>query len=119
MMLMYTILSIPSSALSGVITSNGQERTTLISFRFIAAFAGTTIVNWLTLDPVRWLGQGNEALGWQLTMGLYGEIAACLFATVVFTTRERVVPMAQAERLTYTQDIRDLMANEHWPHTVR
>lgn len=114
MMLMYTILSIPYSALSGVITSNGQERTTLISFRFIAAFAGTTIVNWLTLDLVRWLGQGNEALGWQLTMGLYGVIAACLFATVFFTTRERVVPMAQAEPVPYTQDIKDLIDNKPW-----
>ncbi|UWX04100.1 MFS transporter [Pseudoxanthomonas sp. NC8] len=67
MMLAYTVLSMPYSALSGVMTADSQQRTTLISFRFIAAFAGTTVVNWLTLDMVRWLGRGDEALGWQLT----------------------------------------------------
>src|SRR5690606_39456389 len=58
MMLAYTVLSMPYSALSGVMTNDTQQRTTLISFRFIAAFAGTTLVNWLTLDLVQCLGRG-------------------------------------------------------------
>src|SRR5690606_1006228 len=82
MMLAYTLLSMPYSALSGVMTADSQQRTTLVSFRFIAAFAGTTLVNWLTLDLVGWLGRGDEALGWQLTLGLYGVIAIATFATV-------------------------------------
>ena len=36
MMLAYTVLSMPYSALSGVMTADSQQRTTLISFRFIA-----------------------------------------------------------------------------------
>ncbi|ELP98768.1 inner membrane symporter, partial [Xanthomonas translucens DAR61454] len=67
MMLMYTVVSIPYSALSGVITADSQQRTTLISFRFIAAFAGTTLVNYATLDMVRWFGNGDDAQGWQRT----------------------------------------------------
>ncbi|MCA0395035.1 MAG: MFS transporter, partial [Proteobacteria bacterium] len=58
MMLAYTVLAMPYSALGGVVTGDSQQRTTLISFRFIAAFAGTTVVNWLTLDLVQWLGRG-------------------------------------------------------------
>ena len=92
MMLAYTVLSMPYSALSGVMTADSQQRTTLISFRFIAAFAGTTVVNWLTLDLVRWLGRGDEALGWQLTLGLYGLVAIACFATVFLSTRERIEP---------------------------
>ena len=78
MMLAYTVLSIPYSALSGVITADSQQRTQLISFRFIAAFAGTTLVNYATLDMVRWFGNGDDAQGWQRTMMVYGIAAAAL-----------------------------------------
>lgn len=113
MMVMYTVLSIPYSALSGVITANSQDRTTLISFRFIAAFSGTILVNYFTLDMVDWLGAGNETLGWQLTMGVYGIVAAVLFAIVFFTTRERILPPAKQET-NALDDIKDLLDNKPW-----
>ncbi len=113
MMLTYTILSIPYSALSGVITAKSQERTTLISFRFIAAFGGTTIVNYFTLDLVAALGQGNAELGWQLVMVLYGIIAAIIFAIVFFTTKERIEP-PPSQKSDVAQDIKDLSKNGPW-----
>ncbi|TWT17552.1 MFS transporter [Luteimonas marina] len=113
MMLAYTVLSMPYSALSGVMTADSQQRTTLISFRFIAAFAGTTLVNWLTLDLVQWLGRGDEALGWQLTLALYGVIATATFATVFLTTRERIAPPPQ-QRTAVKQDLLDLLHNKPW-----
>ena len=113
MMLMYTILSTPYSALSGVITANSQDRTTLISFRFIAAFTGTTLVNYFTLDMVHWFGQGDDKLGWQLTMAAYGVLAAIMFMTVFFTTRERISPPRE-QRSAVIGDIRDLLDNRPW-----
>lgn len=113
MMLAYTVLNIPYSALSGVITADSQQRTQLISFRFIAAFAGTMAVNWLTLDLVRWLGRGDDALGWQLTLSLYGVVATAAFVTVFLTTRERVVPPPQ-QRTPVRQDVADLLHNRPW-----
>ncbi|WP_339897518.1 MFS transporter [uncultured Gilvimarinus sp.] len=113
MMLCYTILSIPYSALSGVMTGDSQQRTTLISFRFIGAFVGTMIVNWLTPDMVKWLGGDNEALGWQLTMGLYGVVAAVLFVVVFATTRERITP-PEGQQTHFTSDIKDLIDNKPW-----
>ena len=113
MMLAYTVLSTPYSALSAVMTNDSQQRTTLISFRFIAAFAGTTIVNAFTLDLVAWFGGDDQALGWQLTLGLYGVIAAVLFATVFFSTQERIAPPPQ-QRSDVRQDIRDLLGNKPW-----
>lgn len=113
MMLAYTVLSTPYSALSGVMTADSQQRTTLISFRFIAAFAGTTLVNAFTLDLVQWFGGGDEALGWQLTLGLYGAVAAVLFATVFATTRERIAPPPQQDS-DVRQDLRDLLNNRPW-----
>ena len=113
MMLAYTVLSTPYSALSGVMTADSQQRTTLISFRFSAAFAGTTLVNAFTLDLVQWFGRGDEALGWQLTLALYGVVAAVLFATVFATTRERIAPPPQ-QRSDVKQDLRDLLDNRPW-----
>ncbi len=113
MMFVYTVLSMPYSALSGVMTADSQQRTTLISFRFIAAFAGTTLVNWLTLDLVRWLGRGDEQLGWQLTMVLYGVVAVATFVAVFANTRERIEPPPQ-QRSTMRQDVLDLLSNKPW-----
>lgn len=113
MMFVYTVLSMPYSALSGVMTADSQQRTTLISFRFIAAFAGTTLVNWLTLDLVRWLGRGDEQLGWQLTMVLYGIVAVATFVAVFANTRERIEPPPQ-QRSTMRQDVLDLLGNKPW-----
>ena len=45
MMLLYTVLSTPYSALSGVMTARSQERTTLISIRFLFAFTGGALIN--------------------------------------------------------------------------
>ncbi len=113
MMLMYTVLSVPYSALSGVITAKSQDRTDLISFRFIAAFSGTTIVNFFTLDLVDYLGKGNEVLGWQLTMGVYGILAAILFAVVFYTTKERIQPPPN-QKSNAIGDIKDLLGNRPW-----
>jgi len=113
MMLIYTVLSVPYSALSGVITARNQDRTDLISFRFIAAFTGTTLVNWYTLDLVTFLGKGNEALGWQLTMALYGILAAILFAIVSFSTTERIQPPLK-QKTNAIDDLKDLLKNKPW-----
>jgi GPH family glycoside/pentoside/hexuronide:cation symporter len=113
MMLAYTFINVPYGALIGVITSDGKDRTALTSFRFIGAFTGGTIVAYCTPELVGFLGAGNEALGWQLTMCLYGLVAALLFFVTFVTTRERVVPISE-ERTPVWQDIRDLKDNKPW-----
>src|SRR5690606_36683733 len=113
MMLAYTVLSMPYSALSGVMTADSQQRTTLVSFRFIAAFAGTTVVNARTLKLVEWTGGGNEQLDWQLTLSLYGIAASLVFLVVFTTTRERIQP-PPLQRSAVRQDIADLLHNRPW-----
>ncbi|QKX16259.1 glycoside-pentoside-hexuronide (GPH):cation symporter [Microbulbifer sp. YPW1] len=113
MMLGYTLLSTPYASLSGVMTAHPQERNTLISWRFIAAFAGMTFVNKYTLPLVEWLGRGNEQLGWQLTMMVYGALACVIFAVTFFTTRERIEPPA-VQNTRPLDDIKDLLHNRPW-----
>lgn len=113
MMLMYTILSTPYSALSGVLTANTQDRTSVNSIRFIFAFTCGFFVNYFTLDLVEYFGQGDDARGWQRTMGLYGLIAAAIFAFTFFSTRERIKPPASSTS-NPAQDVRDLLNNGPW-----
>ncbi|MDQ2076896.1 MFS transporter [Marinimicrobium sp. ABcell2] len=113
MMLMYTVLSTPYAALSGVMTADSQDRTSLYSIRFIFAFTGGFFVNYFTLDLVSYFGQGDLEKGWQLTMTLYGFIAACIFSVTYFTTKERV--KAPIKRINDpVQDIGDLLKNGPW-----
>lgn len=113
MMLAYTFINVPYGALLGVITANSQQRTTLTSFRFIGAFSGGTLVAYLTPKLVVWLGNGDTALGWQLTMALYGAIAALLFVATFISTQERISP-PKSQNTPITQDIKDLFANKPW-----
>jgi GPH family glycoside/pentoside/hexuronide:cation symporter len=113
MMILYTILSTPYSALSGVMTASSQQRTTLISVRFVFAFSGGMFVNQYTLPLVSYLGAGNDRLGWQLTMLLYGVIASVIFAVTFLTTRERIVP-PPTQNSTPAEDVADLLRNRPW-----
>ncbi len=113
MMLGYTVLSTPYSALSGVMTANSQERTTLVSARFVFAFTGGALVNKFTLPLVDWFGDGDPLLGWQLTMVCYGLLAALIFAVTFASTRERIQP-PPGQQSDPLQDLGDLLRNRPW-----
>jgi GPH family glycoside/pentoside/hexuronide:cation symporter len=113
MMVCYTGINIPYNALSGVMSSDPQERSTVNGLRFIFAFGGSTLVTSATPFLVNWLGAGNERLGWQLTMAFWGIAASALFTITFFNTRERVVPQA-AHKSKVMQDIKDLAQNRPW-----
>lgn len=113
MMMLYTVLNTPYSALSGVMTADSQERTTLISARFLFAFTGGALVNKYTLPLVDLFGSGDDARGWQLTMLLYGAVAALLFCISFLSTRERIAP-PPAQRTSPLEDIGDLLGNRPW-----
>ncbi|MGB8318567.1 MAG: MFS transporter, partial [Ignavibacteriaceae bacterium] len=68
MMMFYSAINVPYSALMGVITSNSEQRVILSSYRFVAAFSGGFIVQGTTLYLVSYFGNGNVQLGWQLAM---------------------------------------------------
>ncbi|MCF2949729.1 MFS transporter [Paraglaciecola aquimarina] len=113
MMMAYTFINIPYGALLGVITPSSQQRTMLASFRFIGAFTGSILVSKFTLVLVEWFGEGDEKLGWQLTMVLYGAIAILLFLVTFLMTKERIEP-PQKQPTPVKQDILDLFKNKPW-----
>ncbi len=59
MMMIYTAINIPYSALMGVVSSDPLQRTSFAQYRFIFAFLGAFIVQGLTLPLVNYIGGGN------------------------------------------------------------
>jgi glycoside/pentoside/hexuronide:cation symporter, GPH family len=113
LMMLYTAVNVPYSALMGVITPNSLERTEVSTFRFVAAFTGQVIVSATALTLVAYFGRGNEQAGWQLTMGCFGILAIVLLSITFFTTKERVQP-PKDQKSKVREDLRDLFKNKPW-----
>lgn len=113
MMMVYTAVMIPYSALSGVMTSDYWDRTSLNSFRFIGAFAGAMMVQGLMLPAIKYFGQGTEITGYRWTMAIYG-LACILFFWIAFiSTKERIQPVSE-KRNALLDDLKDLIQNKSW-----
>lgn len=113
MMMMYTVINVPYSALMGVISPNSQERTVVSSFRFVAAFVGQFIVQFAVLRLVSIFGKGNEVKGWEGAMAVIAGLSVALWLVAFATTRERVRPLKE-QKNPLKQDLSDLFKNVPW-----
>lgn len=118
MMMIYSAINVPYASLMGVMTSDIKQRTTLSTFRFIFAFAGSILVL-ATAEPlVDLLGKNadgavNAQKGWQLTMVIYAIIATVLFYLTFRWTKERIKPPKE-QKNSLKADLKDLAGNKPW-----
>jgi len=113
LMMVYSANNLPYSALSGVITGNLTERTSLSSYRFVFAMSAAFMIQGLALPMVNYFGQGNSAKGYQITMGIFSALAVVFFVITFLTTRERVQP-DPTQKSSIRQDFADLGRNRPW-----
>ncbi|HVT29375.1 MAG TPA: MFS transporter [Lacipirellulaceae bacterium] len=113
LMSIYSANNTPYSALTGVMTGDGNERTSLSSYRFVAAMIAQLVVGGFTLPLVAKLGAGNDAKGWQLTIGLWALICVGCFLITFLSTRERIQPDPH-QKLSAKQDFGQLLRNGPW-----
>jgi len=116
LMLIYTTINIPYTAMLGVITPNPAERPALSSIKFVGAFAGGMLVS-ATLLPMTkvggWLGATTPQQGWRVAFIIIGVAAVISFLIVFFNTKERVQP-PPAQKTSVGRDLGDLMTNGPW-----
>ena len=112
MMLAYTAINVPYSALMGVISPSSLERTKVASYRFVCAFVAAWLIGTFVTPLKNILGGGDEALGFRLTMLIFAVLSVALFWITFATTRERVVP-AKADT-NVRSDFRALLTNGPW-----
>jgi Na+/melibiose symporter-like transporter len=113
LMTLYSANNTPYSAMSGVMTGDVNERTSLSSFRFVAAMLAQLIVGGFTLPLVAKFGQGNNAKGWQMTMGLWAMVCMVLFLITFLSTRERILPDPK-QKSDPKRDFGALLNNGPW-----
>ena len=112
MMLAYTAINVPYSALMGVISPSSLERTKVASYRFFCAFVAGWLVATFVTPLKSILGAGDEARGFQLTMLIFAVASVALFWTSFATTRERIPP--PVTKTNIRKDLRALLQNGPW-----
>ncbi len=116
-MLTYTMVNIPYSALMGVITADSLERTSVSVYRFVFAFLGGLVVQYLTLYLVEYFGAVSspaidataagaidEKRGFFWTAVVFACAATVLFILTFAATNERVEPLNQSA-ITFGADM--------------
>jgi GPH family glycoside/pentoside/hexuronide:cation symporter len=114
MMLAYSAVNIPYSALLGVLTPNSADRTSASSYRFVMALVPVFIIVNATPPLVEFFGGSDVSpRGWQMTMAVYSAAAVILFFLTFALTRERVQPPRE-QRTSLREDLQDLARNRPW-----
>ncbi len=113
LMLLYSAINIPYGALSGVMTDDPLERTSLNSFRMSLAQIGGIIANSSFMVLIVKFGAGSQQLGAQRTVMLFSVLAIVLFLVSFWTTKERIHPPAE-QKTKLLQDLKTLFLNRHW-----
>jgi GPH family glycoside/pentoside/hexuronide:cation symporter len=112
MMLAYTVVNVPYSALMGIISPSSIERTKVASYRFICAFAAGWLIATFVGPLKNLLGGGDEAQGFRLTMILFAGASIALFWVTFATTKERVVAVRESTNVRL--DLKALLSNGPW-----
>lgn len=109
----YTVNNVPYASLTAVMTEDSDERTSIASYRQIAANSAGFIVASLAIPMVRFFGRGDDARGYQYTMGLLSALSVLFFVIAFFATKERIQPNPQ-QKTDLGQDLSDLFKNRPW-----
>ncbi len=115
MMVAYSAINIPYSALLGVLTPSSEERTSASSYRFVMALLPVFVIVNTAIPLTQHFGDGdvNSAVGWQMTMIIYSVVAVLLYFITFAMTKERVQP-EPGQKTSLKDDVKDLFANGPW-----
>jgi GPH family glycoside/pentoside/hexuronide:cation symporter len=113
LMTVFTAINLPYSSLGAVMTDDSMERAGLNSYRFIFAFVGQLIVSGTALTLANYFGKGDQARGYQITLGLFAIVSFILFMITFSSTRERVQP-PKTQKASLREDFRGLIKNRPW-----
>jgi sugar (glycoside-pentoside-hexuronide) transporter len=88
---LYTGINTPVTSILSTLTTNPQERITLMSFRMFGSKLGVLAVNLTALKLVAFLGHGDDRLGYMLTLPIFASFSILLFL-LSFRNLKEVVP---------------------------
>jgi GPH family glycoside/pentoside/hexuronide:cation symporter len=113
MLLSYTVINVPYSAMLGVISPSPRTRTVASTYRFVGAFGAAFLISLFVRPLVKSLGAGNETRGFQLTMAIFAVVSVILILITFATTKERVKPPPQ-QKTNAREELGELFKNWPW-----
>ena len=113
LMVVYSANNTPYSALSGVMTGDVSERTSIAQYRFVAAMVATFVVQGGTLPMVAKLGAGNKALGFSMTFAIFGGLAVIFYVIAGMCAKERIQPDPQ-QKSSIKEDFKAVFSCKPW-----
>lgn len=113
LMVLYTFVNIPYCALGGVITTDDRDRMSLQSYRFVLATAGGMLSTVLMVPLANWIGNGNQADGYQGAIAILAVITCIMLLLCFRYTKERVQVQADYDS-SFWQDAKELVKNDQW-----
>src|SRR5688572_139524 len=115
MMVSYTVINVPYSAMLRVISPSPRTRTVASTCRFIGAFGAAFLISLFVRPLVKHLGAESEIRGFQLTMAIFAVLSVILILITFATTKERVTPPPQ-QKTNVREELGELFRN--WPWVV-
>jgi len=113
LLLLYAGSNLPYSALSGVITGDMKERNSISAYRFVAVMFAQFFVQVFMLPIIMYAGDGDKAMGIEITMTWLAVVGTILLLITFITTKERIVPTKE-QSSSLREDIKDLIKNIPW-----
>jgi GPH family glycoside/pentoside/hexuronide:cation symporter len=113
MLISYTVINVPYSALLGVISPSPRTRTVASTYRFVGAFGAAFLISLFVRPLVKYLGAESELRGFQLTMAIFAVLSVVLILITFATTKERVTPPPQ-QKPNVKEELRELFKNWPW-----
>jgi len=111
-MLAFTAINVPYSALLAVISPLSEERTKATTYRFICAAGGGLLVAAFATPLSNWLGGGDDVRGFRITMAIFATMSVVLFWITFANTQERIEPEHHESNIR--EDLGALLQNTSW-----
>ena len=90
-----------------------KERNSISAYRFVAVMFAQFFVQVFMLPIINYVGDGDKALGIEITMTWLAVIGTVLLLITFITTKERIVPKPE-ESSSILDDLKDLAKNIPW-----
>ena len=114
LMIVYTAINIPYSALGGVLSEEPSDRASVQAWRFVGAMVGNFLILGVLLALVEFFGGGDEAKGFRYGVTVLAFLAVVCFALCFLSTKEKIEPPKQVVRTGIIQDALSLFRNDQF-----
>jgi len=108
---LFTVVSIPYSSLSSVLTTDSDGRSKLAGARMLGAITGALVATALMPSLAEGFGGGDLKRGWAMVSVLFAVVATVLIIIVFFLTRENDDLVVSAAPVRLSDSLRFLKTN--------